>query len=84
MLKGDDGLVEAVGHIAPDPVSFEAIAAFVVARPGSALAAADVRRWVREQMADYAVPRTVRVVDEIPRNATGKVDKVALRLAATG
>jgi acyl-coenzyme A synthetase/AMP-(fatty) acid ligase len=30
-------------------------------------------------MADYAVPRHIRVVDVIPRNRTGKIDKRALR-----
>jgi acyl-coenzyme A synthetase/AMP-(fatty) acid ligase len=30
-------------------------------------------------MADYAVPRHVRVVDSIPRNRTGKIEKQALR-----
>jgi acyl-coenzyme A synthetase/AMP-(fatty) acid ligase len=32
-------------------------------------------------MADYAVPRFVRVVYTIPRNRTGKIDKAALRQA---
>ena len=41
--------------------------------------AADVRAWVREGMADYAVPKTVELVAELPRNAVGKTDKAALR-----
>jgi acyl-CoA synthetase (AMP-forming)/AMP-acid ligase II len=30
-------------------------------------------------MANYKVPRAVEIVDELPRNATGKVEKLALR-----
>ena len=35
------------------------------------MTAAVVRTFVHERMADYAVPRHVRIVDEIPRNKTG-------------
>jgi len=41
--------------------------------------AAVVRTFVHERMADYAVPRHVRIVDEIPRNKTGKIEKDLLR-----
>ena len=41
--------------------------------------------WCRERMANYKVPRRVRVVDAFPLNATGKVLKYELRtLAAAG
>ena len=66
----------------PNRVAFESVAAFVVGRPGSGLAGNEVREWVRSQMADYAAPRTVHLVEEIPRNGTGKIDKPALRLRA--
>jgi len=34
-------------------------------------------------MADFACPKKVHFVDEIPRNATGKIDKPTLRDRAT-
>ena len=74
----DDAAVVGV----PNPVAFETVTAFVVASPGAALTAGDVREWVRARMADYAMPRVVHLVAEIPRNATGKIDKPALRLRA--
>jgi non-ribosomal peptide synthetase component E (peptide arylation enzyme) len=60
------------------------VAAFVVAR--GPLSAADVRSWVRSGLADYAVPRRVELVDDLPRGTIGKVDKTALRarLSKTG
>ena len=39
----------------------------------------EVRAWVRDGMADHAVPKRVELVAELPRNAVGKTDKQALR-----
>jgi fatty-acyl-CoA synthase len=49
--------------------------AFVVPRPGADLAEAEVQAFVRENLARYKVPREVVFLDELPRNATGKVLK---------
>jgi acyl-coenzyme A synthetase/AMP-(fatty) acid ligase len=38
--------------------------------------------WCRVQMANYKAPRTVDVVDALPRNASGKVLKFELRSSA--
>jgi acyl-CoA synthetase (AMP-forming)/AMP-acid ligase II len=35
--------------------------------------------WCREHMANYKVPRRVAVVDALPMNSTGKVQKNELR-----
>ncbi len=51
----------------------------VVPAAGRAIDSSAVQAWVRSQMADYAVPRHVAVVDRIPRNPTGKIDKSLLR-----
>jgi non-ribosomal peptide synthetase component E (peptide arylation enzyme) len=65
----------------PDALGGEAIAAYVVAFDG--LTAKDVRVWVKEGMADYAVPKVVELVDALPRNAIGKTDKASLRARHT-
>ncbi len=76
----DHGSVEAAAVIGlPDTVAGEAVVAFVVPTPGTAPEPGVLRRWVRERLADYATPRWVHVVDELPRNATGKVLKRELR-----
>jgi len=74
----DDAAVVAV----PDALAGEAVGAFLVAR--GPLTAAEVRAWVREGMADYAAPKVVVLVDELPRNAVGKTDKQALRARLSG
>ena len=51
----------------------------MVPATGRTVEAATVQQWVGKHMADFAVPRHVRVVDVIPRNRTGKIDKLALR-----
>jgi acyl-CoA synthetase (AMP-forming)/AMP-acid ligase II len=53
--------------------------AFVVPRPGESVDPQQLMGWAREQMANYKVPRSVRVVDELPLNAAGKVLKYELR-----
>ena len=49
--------------------------AFVVARPGSDLTAAEVQRWVAETLAPYKVPAHVKFRDALPYNDAGKVLK---------
>ncbi len=68
----------------PDRVAGEAVAAFVVPAAPGGIDADEVRLWVRDRLADYAVPRVVRVVGGLPRNPTGKVDKPALRDRLSG
>ncbi|CAN5763747.1 long-chain fatty acid--CoA ligase [soil metagenome] len=63
----------------PDALAYEAVAAFVVPLVGEQVSPRDVKEWVATNMADYAVPRQVRVVDAIPRNQIGKISKPALR-----
>jgi len=70
----------------PDPRMGEVGCAFVVPRPGTdpAALAEDLPSWAREQMANYKVPRTVRMVESLPLNASGKVLKTELRARAVG
>jgi acyl-CoA synthetase (AMP-forming)/AMP-acid ligase II len=53
--------------------------AFVVPRQGQTVDPEALVAWCRENMANYKVPRHVELVDELPLNATGKVDKNILR-----
>ncbi|MFE8963099.1 FadD3 family acyl-CoA ligase [Streptomyces iakyrus] len=68
----------------PDARLGEVGRAYVVRRPGALLTADDLIAWSRREMANYKVPRSVRFVAELPRNASGKVVKGALRDPVTG
>jgi acyl-CoA synthetase (AMP-forming)/AMP-acid ligase II len=59
----------------PHPVLGEDVAAWVVRRPGSPVDADELASFVAERLADYKRPRQLWFVDELPRNATGKVMK---------
>ena len=63
----------------PDDRLGEVGMAFVVPAPGASLTGADVVAWARDEMANYKGPRRVEVVEELPLNATGKVQKDELR-----
>ena len=53
--------------------------AFVVLRDGGEVSGEALVGWCRERMANFKVPRRVEIVDDLPRNASGKVLKYALR-----
>jgi fatty-acyl-CoA synthase len=62
----------------PDEEYGQVPAAFVVRRARARTKPETLRRFVRERLARYKVPRHVVFVDELPRNATGKVLKRVL------
>ncbi|MGA5197799.1 FadD3 family acyl-CoA ligase [Streptomyces exfoliatus] len=63
----------------PDPRLGEVGKAFAVRRAGARVTADDLIAWSRRAMANYKVPRQVEFVEELPRNASGKVVKGQLR-----
>jgi acyl-CoA synthetase (AMP-forming)/AMP-acid ligase II len=63
----------------PDERLGEVGKAYVVPRAGEAVTPESVIKWAREAMANYKVPRYVEVVDALPMNAVGKVQKFILR-----
>ena len=65
------------------PVLGEDVGAWVVLRPGADLDAAELDAFCAERLADYKRPRHVHFVDELPRNATGKVMKHRLQQPTT-
>jgi HIP---CoA ligase len=67
----------------PDDRLGEVGKAFVVARPGASVDPDDVIAFARERMANFKVPRSVEIVDALPRNASGKVLKFELRSKVT-
>jgi malonyl-CoA/methylmalonyl-CoA synthetase len=57
----------------------EAVTAVVVRRPGATLDEAAIIAALKSQIAAFKVPKRVYVVDDLPRNAMGKVQKNELR-----
>ncbi|MGV9303195.1 AMP-binding protein [Nonomuraea sp. NPDC003727] len=84
LLLHEGSLAQAAVIGVPDDRSGEAGWAYVVPRAGAEVSEEQLRAWAKANMADYKVPRRVFVLDELPVNATGKLDKIALREAARG
>jgi fatty-acyl-CoA synthase len=58
--------------------------AFVVLRPGAALTSEEAREFVRDHLAHFKTPRAFHFVPELPKTATGKVQKFVLRGGRSG
>ena len=63
----------------PDAYRGEDVLAFVVRRPEAAATEREIVEWCRAQMAVYKAPRAVRFVPTLPKTASGKLLKRALR-----
>jgi len=73
------GIKEAAVIGKPDNRKGERPVAFVGMLEGETLDRHALDKFLRHRLADYKVPRTVIVLPALPRNATGKVLKTALR-----
>jgi malonyl-CoA/methylmalonyl-CoA synthetase len=67
---------------APDADWGQRVCAVAELREGAALTLTELRDWLKPRLAPYKVPRDLRVVGALPRNAMGKVNKPALSAAA--
>lgn len=73
------GVAESAVIGVADPDFGETVTAVVVAAPGHQLREADIIAKLKEEIAGFKVPKRVYVVDDLPRNPMGKVEKKVLR-----
>ena len=76
------GVKEAAVIGVPDARKGEHPLAFVAANDGLMLDEKEVTQFVRARLADYKVPKRIIFLPALPRNATGKILKTALRTMA--
>ncbi|MBW1993063.1 MAG: acyl-CoA synthetase [Deltaproteobacteria bacterium] len=62
-----------------DPQWGERVCAAVVLRAPASLTLKDLRSWAKKQIAPYKVPSRLLILEELPRNAMGKVTKPAVK-----
>jgi acyl-CoA synthetase (AMP-forming)/AMP-acid ligase II len=75
LLSDHDGVVEAAAIGVDDEQFGQRLRAFVVKEEGADLSGDELKDHVKANLARYKVPREIVFVDELPRNATGKVLK---------
>lgn len=79
VIAAHEGVAEVAVVGTPHPHTGEAVRAYVVARPGVHLDEDTVIDHCRERLARYKCPSKVLLVDALPRNLTGKVQRYSLR-----
>jgi acyl-CoA synthetase (AMP-forming)/AMP-acid ligase II len=75
---GHPAIAQVVTFALPHPKLGEEVAAAVVLREGEAADEAAIRAFAGERLAAFKVPRKVVILDEIPKGATGKLQRIGL------
>jgi acyl-CoA synthetase (AMP-forming)/AMP-acid ligase II len=65
-----------------DTIAGEVPVAYVVGRPGSSVNEADLLDFLRARLTRAKIPAELQIVDAMPRNPVGKIDKISLRSTA--
>jgi fatty-acyl-CoA synthase len=79
LLAGHEKIAEAAVFGVDDEKFGQRLKAVVVTKGDASLSEDEVRKYVKSNLAGYKVPRDVEFMDELPRNATGKVLKRELK-----
>jgi o-succinylbenzoate---CoA ligase len=82
VLAGHPDVVEAAVTGVPDPEWGQRVVAVVVARAGQPPSLAQLREFCSARLAPSAAPRALVLVDELPRLASGKPDRLAVQQLA--
>jgi fatty-acyl-CoA synthase len=75
LLAGHEAIADAAAIGVEDEKFGQRLKAFVVLRGGKSVSEDEIKDYVKDNLANYKVPREVAFVGELPRNATGKVLK---------
>ena len=59
-------------------IALASVAAAVVLKEGASVEEKVLRDYAAQHLADFKVPRTIIIVPEIPKGATGKVQRIGL------
>jgi benzoate-CoA ligase len=72
-------ILEAAVIGTPDSDGLTKTKAFIVLKPGQSLSQDEVKAFVKERLAPYKYPRFIEFVSELPKTATGKIQRFRLR-----
>jgi amino acid adenylation domain-containing protein len=74
-------VIEAAAFSIPHPRLGEDVAAAVVLRPNAGITARKLRNFAGERIAQFKVPGLIRIVSEIPKGPSGKINRSGLAVA---
>jgi acyl-CoA synthetase (AMP-forming)/AMP-acid ligase II len=78
ILMDHPAVAQVVCFGMPHPKLGEEVAAVVVLKPGGAATDRELQAFVATRAADYKVPKKILFMDEIPKGATGKLQRIGL------
>ena len=78
VLMDHPAIAQCVTFAMPHAKLGEEVAAVIVLREGMSAAERDVRDFAAARLADFKVPRKILIMDEIPKGATGKLQRIGL------
>lgn len=78
VLMDHPAVAQVVTFAMPHDRLGEEVAAAVVLREGTSATENDIRTYAATRLADFKVPRKVVILDEIPKGATGKLQRIGL------
>jgi acyl-CoA synthetase (AMP-forming)/AMP-acid ligase II len=78
VLMDHPAVAQVVTFAMPHAKLGEEVAAAVVLRDGQAATESEIRGFCSKRLADFKVPRRVLILEEIPKGATGKLQRIGL------
>lgn len=86
IMMDHPAVAQVVTFAMPHPKLGEEVAACVVLREGAALSERELQDFIGQRAADFKVPKKILFMDEIPKGATGKLQRIGLaaKLGLTG
>ena len=78
ILSDHPAVAQALTFALPHAKLGEEVAAAIVLKEGEEAGERDIRNFASERLADFKVPRKVIILDEIPKGATGKLQRIGL------
>ena len=79
LIMSHPKVLEAAVIAVPHPKWVERPLACVVPKPGSTLEPGEIIDFLRPQLARWALPDAVEIIDAVPKTSVGKFDKKVLR-----
>ena len=78
MLMDHPAVAQVVTFAMPHEKLGEEVAAAIVLREGNSVSESEIRAFAAARLADFKVPRKIVILEEIPKGATGKLQRIGL------